>query len=102
MSRNKDIKKVVVDHLQSMVYWKNINASAVPELVGFLDEVFISWEKSLVDELSQKALAWETAMGDEDKSLYTLGIRHSIDVIKGVPENEYQPMGEDFRGEKNQ
>jgi hypothetical protein len=36
-------------------------------------------------------------MGDEDKSLYTLGIRHSIDVIKGVPENEYQPMGEDFR-----
>ena len=97
MSRNKEIKKVVADHLQSMVYWKNINASAVPELVGFLDEVFISWEKSLVDELSQKALAWETAMGDEDKSLYTLGIRHSIDVIKGVPENEYQPMGEDFR-----
>jgi len=97
MSRNKDIRKVVVDHLQSMVYWKNINASVVPELVGFLDEVLISWEKSLVDELSQKALAWETAMGDEDKSLYTLGIRHSIDVIKGVPENEYQPMGEDFR-----
>ena len=97
MSRNKDIKKVVADHLQSMVYWKNINASVVPELVGFLDEVFLSWEKSLVEELSQKALAWETAMGDEDKSLYTLVIRHSIDAIKGVPENEYQPMGEDFR-----
>ena len=97
MSRNKDIKKVVADHLQSMVYWKTMNASAVPELVEFLDEVFLSWEKSLVEELSQKALAWETAMGDEDKSLYTLGIRHSIDVIKGVPENEYQPMGEDFR-----
>jgi hypothetical protein len=102
MSRNKEIKKVVTDHLQSMVYWKNINASAVPELVEFLDEVFISWEKSLIDELSQKALTWENAMGDEDKSLYTLGIRHSIDVIKGVPENEYQPMGEDFRGKKNQ
>lgn len=97
MSRNKEIKKVVTDHLQSMVYWKNINASAVPELVGFLDEVFTSWEKSLVDELSQKVLTWETAMGDEDKSLYTLGIRHSIDAIKGVPENEHQPMGEDFR-----
>ena len=36
-------------------------------------------------------------MGDEDKSLYTLGIRHSIDAIKGVPQNEYQPIGEDFR-----
>ena len=97
MSRNKDIKKVVADHLQSMVYWKNINASVVPELVGFLDEVFLSWEKSLVDALSQKALTWETAMGDEDKSLYTLGIRHSIDAIKGLPQNEYQPIGEDFR-----
>ena len=102
MSRNKDIKKSIADHLQSMVYSKTMNASAVPELVEFLDEVFISWEKSLVDELSEKVLVWEKAMGDEDKSLYTLGIRHSIDVIKGVPENEYQPMGEDFRGEKNQ
>ena len=97
MSRNKDIKKVIADHLQSMVYWKTMNASAVPELVEFLDEVFLSWEKSLVDTLSQKALTWETAMGDEDKSLYTLGIRHSIDAIKGLPQNEYQPIGEDFR-----
>jgi hypothetical protein len=102
VSRNKDIKKSIADHLQSMVYWKTMNASAVPELVEFLDQVFISWEKSLVDELTEKVLVWEKAMGDEDKSLYTLGIRHSIDVIKGVPENSYQPMGEDFRGEKNQ
>ena len=50
MSRNKDIKKVVADHLQSMVYWKNINASAVPELIGFLDEVFETWEKSIIKE----------------------------------------------------
>ena len=102
MSRDKDIKKVVADHLQSMVYWKNIDASVVPELIGFLDEVFETWEKSIIKELGQKVLAWEAAMGDEDKSLYTLGIRHSIDAIKGLPQNEYQPIGEDFRGTKNQ
>ena len=97
MGVNKDVRKVYVDHLQSMVYWKTIDASVVPELLKFLDEVFDTWEKSIIKELGQKVLAWESAMGDDDKSLYTLGIRHSIDAIKGVPENEYQPIGEDFR-----
>jgi hypothetical protein len=101
MNRDKDIKKVVADNLQSMVYWKKIDASVVPELIGFLDEVFDTWEKSIIKELGQKVLAWEAAMGDEDKSLYTLGIRHSIDAIKGLPQNKYQPIGEDFRGAKN-
>jgi hypothetical protein len=102
MEINKDVRKVYVDHLQSMVYWKTIDASVVPELIKFLDEVFDTWEKSIIKELGQKVLAWEAAMGDEDKSLYTLGIRHSIDAIKGVPQNEYQPIGEDFREKKNQ
>jgi len=97
MEINKDVRKVYVDHLQSMVYWKTIDASVVPELIKFLDEVFDTWEKSIIKELGQKVLAWEAAMGDEDKSLYTLGIRHSIDAIKGLPQNEYQPIGEDFR-----
>jgi hypothetical protein len=97
MGVNKDVRKVYVDHLQSMVYWKTIDASVVPELLKFLDEVFDTWEKSIIKELGQKVLAWESAMGDDDKSLYTLGIRHSIDAIKGLPQNEYQPIGEDFR-----
>jgi hypothetical protein len=97
MGVNKDVRKVYVDHLQSMVYWKTIDASVVPELLKFLDEVFDTWEKSIIKELGQKVLAWEAAMGDDDKSLYTLGIRHSIDAIKGLPQNEYQPIGEDFR-----
>lgn len=102
MEINKDVRKVYVDHLQSMVYWKTIDASVVPELIKFLDEVFDTWEKSIIKELGQKVLAWEAAMGDDDKSLYTLGIRHSIDAIKGLPQNEYQPIGEDFREKKNQ
>ena len=97
MGVNKDVRKVNVDHLQSMVYWKTIDTSVVPELLKFLDEVFDTWEKSIIKELGQKVLAWESAMGDDDKSLYTLGIRHSIDAIKGLPQNEYQPIGEDFR-----
>ena len=101
MDIDNSVRKAYADHLQSMVYWKTIDASVVPELLKFLDEVFATWEKSIIKELGQKVLAWETAMGDDDKSLYTLGIRHSIDAIKGVPKNEYQPMGENFREAKN-
>lgn len=99
MDKDRNFRKMYVEHLQSMVYSKTVDASVVPELIKFIDEAFTNWEKSLVDELGQKALAWETAMGDDDKSLYTLGIRHSIDAIKGVPKNEYQPIGEDFRNQ---
>ena len=102
MDKDRNFRKMYAEHLQSMVYSKTVDASAVPELIKFIDEAFTNWEKSLVDELGQKAKAWETAMGDDDKSLYTLGIRHSIDAIKGVPKNEYQPIGEDFREKKNQ
>jgi len=102
MEIKKDVRKVYIDYLQSMVYWKTIDVSVVPQLIKFLDEVFDTWEKSIIKKLGQKVLAWESAMGDDDKSLYTLGIRHSIDVIKGLPENEYQPIEEDFRGGKNQ
>jgi phage terminase large subunit-like protein len=101
MGKDRNFRKMYAEHLQFMVYSKTLDASAVPELIKFIDEAFTNWEKSLVDELGQKAQAWETAMGDDDKSLYTLGIRHSIDAIKGVPKNEYQPIGEDFRGTKN-
>jgi phage terminase large subunit-like protein len=101
MDKDRNFRKMYAEHLQSMVYSKTLDASAVPELIKFIDEAFTNWEKSLVDELGQKAKTWETAMGDDDKSLYTLGIRHSIDAIKGVPKNEYQPIGEDFRGTKN-
>ena len=102
MDKDRSVRKMYAEHLQAMVYSKTIEASAVPELIKFIDDAFTNWEKSLVDELGQKALAWETAMGDDDKSLYTLGIRHSIDAIKGVSKNEYQPIGEDFREKKNQ
>lgn len=97
MDKDRSIRKMYAEHLHSMVFSKTIDASVVPELLKFIDEALDHWEKSLVDELGQKALAWETAMGDDDKSLYTLGIRHSIDAIKGVPKNQYQPIGEDFR-----
>lgn len=97
MDKDRSVRKMYAEHLHSMVFSKTIDASVVPELLKFIDEALDNWEKSLVDELGQKALAWETAMGDDDKSLYTLGIRHSIDAIKGVPKNQYQPIGEDFR-----
>lgn len=97
MDRNKNVRKAVADELQSMVYWKTINASVVPDLMKFIDDTFTTWEKSIVEELGKKVIHWEASMGDEDTSLYTLGIRHSIDAIKGLDENKYEPIKEDFR-----
>lgn len=35
---------------------------------------------------------WESMMGDADKSLYSLGLRHAIDIIHGVnPTTTWRP-----------
>lgn len=35
---------------------------------------------------------WESSVGDDDKSFYTLGIRRAIDVLEGVPAISHLPI----------
>ena len=45
-------------------------------------DAFDEWRDYLVQELTSMLETWETEVPDDD-SLYTLGLRRSIDVVRG-------------------
>jgi hypothetical protein len=41
------------------------------------------WKEEVQDKLLHIIKVWETKMGDEDKTLYTLGVRRALDIAMG-------------------
>lgn len=98
---NNETRSTIVTYLEGMMMAGSIKPEAVPALTRFLDEVLDGVNDEAVRALTEKIKDWEDTMGDDDKSLYTLGIRQAVDVLRGnVPTHakEYRPLGEeDFR-----
>lgn len=101
---NKEFRQVIIGYLQGLVYDKKLDADLVPLILIAIEMAVEEKENTVIKNLSDKILSWEASMGDDDKSLYTLGIRHSIDSIRGSePQkpSEYLPLDQDYRGVKD-
>lgn len=65
-------------HLQAEGYLSNEAATRVVHLfIENLDD----YCRKVVEVLADKVSVWESGMGEDDKSLYSLGLRRAIDVI---------------------
>ena len=89
-----EVGKIISEHLHQKIMDGSIKPDAVPDLVSFIDEAIKERDDSLVAGLATLTREWETAMGPDDKSLYTLGLRRAIDLIRG---ESHKPLGEDVR-----
>ena len=71
------------------------------KIIEVFDLVIRDRDAVIIETLANKIRNWENTMDGDDKSLYTLGLRHGIDAIRGLtPSNsrEYKPIDEeDFR-----
>ena len=98
---NKDARSTIVSYLEGMMMDGSIKPEAVPSLTRFLDDVLNEGNEELIKTLVGKIKDWEDTMGENDKSLYTLGIRQAVDVLRGdspTHAKEYKPLDEeDFR-----
>lgn len=90
-----EFKRTIAEHLTGLIMDGTIKPDNAPDLISFIEETIEKRETYLVERMAELVRDWESSMGDEDKSLYTLGIRRAIDVVR---EAEYKPInGEDFR-----
>lgn len=90
-----ELKRTIAEHLTGLIMDGTIKPDNAPDLISFIEETIERRETYLVERMAELVRDWESSMGDEDKSLYTLGIRRAIDVVR---EAEYKPIsGEDFR-----
>jgi hypothetical protein len=98
---NKDARYTIVAHLEALMRDGSIKPEVVPSLIRFIDNATSEKNEDLIKTLVQKIQDWEDTMGEDDKSLYTLGIRQAVDVLRGdspTHAKEYKPLDEeDFR-----
>jgi hypothetical protein len=101
---HKNIDSDVLAFTTSLVGSGQISPDLATEIYAFYKSALSRREEYLVDGLAEKITKWETTMGDEDRSLYTLGMRHAIDFIRGIEPTvakDYKPIGsEDYRNFK--
>jgi hypothetical protein len=89
-----DLMKIISEHLHEKIMDGSLKPDATPDLLSFIEEAVKNREDYLVAGLATLTRDWEEAMGKDDKSLYTLGLRRAIDLIRG---ESHKPLGEDFR-----
>jgi hypothetical protein len=91
----KQLEDVIASQLQSMMMSREIEPGAVPDLMKFIVEAVDTWQNSKVEELMKKVRDWEEAFDGTNENLYSLGVRHSIDLIR---ESDHKPLDEkDYR-----
>ncbi len=53
-------------------------------MVGTVADMLIRYSDELVEQMEIRQREWETKFGDDDKSFYSLGLRHAIDIVTGI------------------
>jgi hypothetical protein len=61
------------------------------EIVDAVDTGLTEWRVGLSNELKKKAVDWEEKMDDGDTTLYSLGLRHAVDVVMNFNPTEIEP-----------
>jgi len=89
-----DTIKVISEYIHGKIMDGSIKPDAVPDLISFIEEAIAVRDQKLISDLAILTREWEDTMGSDDKSLYTLGLRRAIDLIRG---DERKPLGEDNR-----
>lgn len=89
-----EVGKIISGHLHEKIMDGSIKPDAVPDLISFIEEAIKERDDSLVAGLATLTRDWESAMGADDKTLYTLGLRRAIDLIRN---ENHKPLDEDKR-----
>ncbi len=92
--KNEEMKLILMNHLQNQAMLGNVKPDALPDLKEFIEEVVDKKDSDLVFHIATLIRDWEKSFGEEDKSLYTLGLRRVIDIIR---DDSYKPLSEDHR-----
>jgi hypothetical protein len=74
-----------------MIAEQLIHADAAAILIREMGDCLDLYREGLELELMRKINEWETGMGEADHSLYSLGLRHAVDLI-----TEFDPTSMPF------
>jgi hypothetical protein len=99
----KKAKEAIERDLTMLIQTGIVSPEAVVAIKKLVDLNLNDWENQVTSDITKKIQEWESSMGPNDPSFYSLGLRRSIDVIKGENLFEQLPVLEkpDTPDEKN-
>lgn len=74
----------LTDRLAALAAAGGITPEALVSVIVLVDEEVDGWRSRTAAELKRMAREWEATMGDDDRTLYSLGLRRAIDVVTGI------------------
>lgn len=72
---------VISEELNELVRGGVISPTTKPQILEIVDKAITSWQLAKTESLRATLMSWEAAMVEDDKTLYSLGLRHAIDEI---------------------
>ena len=83
MSLDDKILEPIVQSLNSMIANNELSVETATRLTAQINSGIAKGMNQLKKELEDKIHLWDSMYGGNDKSLYTLGLRHAVDMING-------------------
>lgn len=80
MKKQELISTIIKDITVAMVNNEKPTVEQIAEAVITPVDTFV---KSIEDQLTELIKDWEEKMSDDDKTLYSLGLRRALDVVRG-------------------
>jgi len=63
-----------------------------PAVVEAAETVIAGWVRDLAESLMGMAREWEAAMGDDDRTYYSLALRRAVDVVTATSALDALPV----------
>lgn len=73
----------IYNSLTTLLAQKKFDSDTSLDIYQSMKRAMQDLQDAQVSELEAKIQHWEQVSGEADKTLYTLGLRHAIDIIKG-------------------
>jgi len=80
MKKQELISTIIKDITVAIVNNEKPTVEQIAEAVVTPVDTFV---KSIEDQLTELIKDWEEKMSDDDKTLYSLGLRRALDVVRG-------------------
>lgn len=78
----------IIDQFQSLTQMGRITPETYASIVPIVNYEVDAWTKEKIDSIQALIADWETKMGETDKTLYTLGLRRALDILR---DEEFDP-----------
>ena len=74
-------KETVFNTLASFLAQGKIDTDTQLDIYLAVKKAALDLQESQLEKIRSKMAQWEAIAGDADKSLYTLGLRHAMDIV---------------------